>query len=240
MKWLFFLPLLVFFPLAEAAFIEINIAEVVESDIKNVREDTFAFSTELFNSGSVGYAARERVDVYDGEDLVYTGWTPEKVIAPGQREVFDLFWSPVDNQGEFRAVTTFYYAGEIKENDQFLIINDQISEDIFMLSDIRVYDDHFRMYLTSREPLENVVVFPSSPPGWVIEQKRIDSLAGGVDVVIPYSVEFYTERPLLFLVATEDGRYGHQELVSSKKQDGVAQSVSLFLDVIKSLFRPLA
>jgi hypothetical protein len=57
------LMLLLVIPLAEAAMIEIHVAEILKAEMKIIKKSTegiFGLSTELFNTGSIGFTSRER------------------------------------------------------------------------------------------------------------------------------------------------------------------------------------
>ena len=119
MKFLFVLIVSFFlmFSLSKAQVVDVTIKEVVEINITNIDYNStitdgkpFKVNIELFNPGSVGYTARIRLDIFDQDDLIFTGWSDEKHFFPGNRGVYDLYWYPSGLEGKFKASIRIYFA----------------------------------------------------------------------------------------------------------------------------------
>lgn len=222
MKFLLFLMISLFLilSLSKAQVVDINIKEIVKADTINIDYNStltdgrpFKVNMELFNSGSVGYNGRIRLDIFYGDDLVFTGWSHEKYFFPGNQEVYNLYWHPSDVEGKFKASIRIYHGNEIKKIKPIkfeIKPTEKTPEDIFEILDFRTYDEEVKLLIKTNKTFENVVIVPSDYPNdWIFEQTKIDKLeSGNVKIIsLRFQPSLWKEDDVTIHVFTEDGEY---------------------------------
>ena len=88
---------LFFFPVITSAFVlKVGVKESFDGDavffLGNVSGNLVKFSSEFYNSGNVPYNARARIDIYESDVYVFSGWSREKPLMAGDRDYFEIFW----------------------------------------------------------------------------------------------------------------------------------------------------
>lgn len=139
--------------LANASELEVNVNELIQGQIKYAykNENIFKISSEIYNSGSVGYKARSRIDIFDKDNIIFTGWSREKPLVPGEQKDFNIYWCQPNTSGNFIVRLRFYYGGEMYEKNITFEISTQIQEDIFEIYNFRTYDDYIRFDIKSKK-----------------------------------------------------------------------------------------
>ena len=141
--------------IAYSAFLEVGINEVLDGNISSLSYDTSSnlvkFSIEFYNTGSVPYKARIKIDTYNSTDMLFTGWGKEMELMAGNKEVSDIYWYA--DKGEYSVKIKAYFGNEIKEYKKFDIKVSETAEpeDNFEIRDLRTYDDHiiFDIYIAA-------------------------------------------------------------------------------------------
>ena len=225
--------------------IKVHIAEVLGGNVSslayNQTLDTnlFKVTTEFYNTGSVGYNARSRLDIFSQSNLIYTGWSKESSLIPGTRSSYDIYWYEPNTTGDFSAKLRIYYANEIKESEiSFKIKNFTVSQDIFKISEIRTYDDYIKFSLKSPQSVGNVIVFPSKyPSGWIFEQTKIEKLDENdkVSVSLPYRASLWMPSEVTIAIVTEDGKYYSSKTFSLAKEEGLLKYIHYLTDGLRVL-----
>ena len=85
-------------PLTCAQVVNVDILENFDYQIKNLDYDSvvntiFSANSELYNSGSVGYRVRLRLDILNDSEVIYSGWTSEEFLNPGKSHLFSVQFS---------------------------------------------------------------------------------------------------------------------------------------------------
>lgn len=247
MNWkAFFVVLLFTFPFVSAQLLDISILENLDyknSPFRYIGNDSGVFdvSSEFYNSGSVGYTVRLRLDVFDGEKLVFTGWSPEKILNPGQRNRFNSYWFPGETNGNFSFRSRFYFGNEIEEFDKvpINIMSRTMPEETIEISGIRVHDDKIVFDIESNRTIENLVITPENfPISWVVDQVEIDSVHEGEKYKIELNHEpsAWVEKEVKVTAISVDGQfYGEKEFVL-EKEEGISRIMHLFRSFIDELF----
>jgi hypothetical protein len=165
----------------------------------NSTKRTFELLAEFYNRGSSAYFARARLDVFK-ENESFTAWSEEKVLYPGDRESFKLYWFP-SLSGNFSARIRIYYAGEILERFlNFSATKPNATKDPFL-----VYKDEVRFVLDSNKTLDDVIIsFDGYPSTWMFEQHRLD-VKKPKKVRIPFS-GVWKELDVRMYIFTQDGK----------------------------------
>ena len=208
---------LLMFSLSLAQKITVKIGEVLSIEASDFEYDSlidkgiFKVSFELYNTGSTGYKARARLDVFNGSKLIFSGWSEEKSFTPSTRKSFTLYWCP-SKKGKFNAEIRIYYANEIKtvKKIKFEVKNVTPYSDVFEIKNLKTFSDEIRFALRSKKSLKDVLVIPSDYPlGWIFEQKKIDDLIKNEEkeVSIKYEPSLWKNTTLTLNVLTSDGKY---------------------------------
>ena len=88
-------------PLVFGTSINVKVVGVLDSIVKkmdHVQLDNDGYnavlttSYDVFNSGSIAYAARIRLDIFNGSEEITSIWSREYRLNPGQRDTIDLYW----------------------------------------------------------------------------------------------------------------------------------------------------
>jgi len=257
MKILFILIItfLLMISISKSQVVDVNIKEVTRVETTNIDYNStvtdgkpFKMNVELFNSGSVGYKARIRLDISDKDNLIFTGWSDERNFVPGTREIYDLYWYPSNFKGKFKASIRVYFANEInkiKEINFEVKTSNKSQENIFEILDFRTYDDEVVFLLKTNKTVENIIITPSNyTSGWVFEQSKIDKLnSGNIKIIdLKYEPTLWKEGDVSFKIFTEDGKYYTSKSFTLKKETsfwkhiyGIINSLRVFFN-IQSVF----
>jgi len=236
-----FLSIVFVLSVAEAADISVNIRETLDAKVTSFQygeSDLVNFSVELYNTGGFPYLARPRIDVFQPDGSTFTSWGQEKVIRPGERSSFSLFWF-TDAVGSFPARLRYYFGGEQKSVD--VVINKSYSgsaQNVFSVRDFRTYDKYVVFDVASSVDARGVVVVPQNyPPGWVFETRQIDRLtpAASRTVVLPYS-GVYVPSDIEILVASDSGNFATIVPLKMEKEKGFDRILHTVQDGLKIVF----
>jgi hypothetical protein len=227
-----------------ASNIGVQVSGAISSDFKvsAIEEDNnfIAMYFGLHNTGSLDYSARARMDIMGGEQVMFTGWSNEKQVNPGQRTGFVVYgYKPDASNLSLRP--RIYYGNELEELAPLETDRVDIDpEHAFRLTSFRTYDRSIRFDLTSNQSLEDVIIMPKAYSSvWIFEQKKIDRLDKGrtKEVIIPYEVGNFRERDIIIAIATEDGLFYQEQQFKLRMESGIMKYVHIFLDWLGSFFR---
>jgi len=230
---------------ADASKMGVYVADIMNIDFKipelGEKNNMITARAGIHNTGSIEYAARVRMDIMSNSDVLFTAWSDEKRITPGQREGFVLYgYRPEASNLSMR--TRAYYGNEMHELEPFYIGEWETAETktAFSVMNFRTYDSYIRFDIMSNQSLEGVVVFPASYPStWIFEQERIDGLERNAikEVMIPYETGFFRERDISIVMATEDGSYYQEQVFTLNRETGLMKYVHLLMDFLGGIFR---
>jgi len=233
MKFLFVLIVSFFFILSisRAQEIEVNIKEVIEVEASSIDYNStitdgkpFKVNIELFNPGSVGYNSRIRLDILDQDNLVFTGWSDEKNFFPGNWKIYDLYWHPLNFEGNLKASIRIYFANEIKKIKPIKFevkSTEKSSESVFEILDFRTYDEEIEVLVKTNKTVENIVFIPSDySTGWIFEQTKINKLdSGSLKIInLKYEPSLWKPDDVTISIFTEDGNYYTSQSFSLKRE----------------------
>ena len=199
---------------------------------------------EFVNTGSTAYKARTKLDILRDNDIIFTGWSDEKEIFPGDRKTFSIYWYLPNAHEELSGKLNIHYANTIKEYDIIpLNINTPpISDNPFQIYDFRTYDNYIRFDVNSIRDSHDVIIFISDiPVGWIFEQKRLTAIKENrdIEIVIPYSASIFNSRPITITIVSDDGRFYAEEEFILEKEEGLLFHFNHFIDSLKNFFRSI-
>ena len=225
--------------------VKVGVKEILESEITSLKYNSllepgepFKVSFELYNSGSIDYRARVRLDIINQTNLYYTGWSEEKAIWPGSSGYFEVYWYPVNITGSLEARVRIYYANDIKELKpiKFKITGISKLEKDIEIIDFKTYEDRIVVSLRSNEELKDIIIVPSGYPyGWIFEQSKIEKIGKDEEkkVEIKYEPTIWKETEVMIHVFTEDGKYYTNKSFLMKKEESNVNILSYFIKIFK-------
>lgn len=239
------IPLFLFLSIVTAQVIHVDIVETLNVTISaisypKITNGAFKITTEIFNTGSVGYRARVRLDVFDQHNLLYRGWSSETSLSPGARTSSNIYWYEPNRTGNFKGRLRIYYANEINETEINFEVRDlPTTQDIFEISDFRTYDDYIKFSLKSPQTVKNIIAFVSDYPiGWIFEQTKIEKLEQNdkISVSIPYQPSLWVPSEITLSIVTEDGKYYSSKSFNLAKEEGFLKYINYLVDAIRVFF----
>jgi len=237
---LLFIVLVLMLSGASAVLIEVEVPKTLTANLTSFSiessKNLIAFKLEFYNSGSVSYTSRTRIDIFNDSQLIFTGWSEEKKFAPGDRKNFELYWF-TNSSGNFSGRVRLYFANEILERAFNLEKNYSYpTQDVFTIGGFRTYDNFVVFDLRAERDVRNVVIIPENIPiGWIFQQKKIEGMKKGEvkTVVVNYKPAAWSEENLTLSIASEDGEAFTQEEVRLRKETGFLGVFYYMIDLLK-------
>jgi hypothetical protein len=225
---------------ANAVLIEVKVPKTLKGNVTSFSYDfsknLVAFKLEFYNSGSISYTGRARIDVFNDSQTIFTAWSEEKKFMPGDRKIFELYWF-TNLTGNFSGRIRMYFANEMLEKTFDLEkIYSYPTENVFTISSFRTYENAVVFDLKAEKDVKNVVIIPENIPlGWIFQQKKIEEMKKGEvrTVAISYKPTVWSEENLALSIADGDGKYFAQEEVKLKKESGLLGFVHYLIDLLK-------
>ena len=227
-----------------SSLIEVGISEAVKGNISSITYDNNSnvvkFSTEFYNTGSIGYKNRIKLEIFDGEKLIFNGWSQEKDMMPGEKKVFDIYWYN-NTTGNYYAGLKAYFGNEILEFNkfEFSISRPMGPEDSFEIRNFRTYDNYIIFDLYSKKESNNVTIIPDKYiSGWIFEQKEIGNIPKDSSklVVINYYPSLWTPSKFNLIIASDKGKYYTEGTVEMKKNEGLMGAFFYVIDKMRIAF----
>lgn len=224
-----------------SSLIEVGINETLKGNISSIMYDNNSnivrFSIEFYNTGSIGYKNRIKIEISDNKDLIFNGWSQEKDMMPGEKKVFDIYWYN-NITGVYSAKLKAYFGNEIVEfnNFEFSINKSLESEDNFEIRNFRTYDNYIIFDLYSKEESKNVTIIPDRyASGWIFEQKEISNISKDSSklVVISYYPSLWTPSTVDLLIASDKGKYYTEKTIEMKKNGGLTGAFFYVVDKLR-------
>lgn len=216
-------------PIIHGTTIEINVAEVLDSTIKemdccNLQNNLMGAKYDLLNSGSLEYVTKIRFDIYNGSKKLSTIWSKEYILNPGNRETLDLYWhNNVDGTLDVKA--KLYRAYDIVDigNLVWTFNGANNSEETINIENVHVYNDEIQFRVETLNDTKKVIVYPkNSPEGWIFEQNVVENLKSkkSKSTHINYETGIFSEREITLVAVSEDGKnYGEKTIVLKRESD---------------------
>jgi len=234
--------ILILIPLVSAGVIEIEVKMKLNGKINffslERKNNVIRAISEFYNSGSVPYKVRARLDVLKNGELIFTGWSEEKDLMPGERKDFEIYWISLE-EGNFESRIRFYFGNEIaEENKSFRIDYVKAPKDVFLIKNFRCYEDYLRFEIRANQSLDNVIVTVSDyMHGWVFEQVKLNLTENrNKEVKIRFYPTVWRESLVKINVFTEDGSYYSSSNFYLKKEKGLLKYLHMLYDKLSLIF----
>lgn len=242
MKIIFIL-LVFLIPLVSAGVVNIGVKMDIRGNISavfyNISNGVLKINPEFYNTGSVAYKARVRLNVLNSTDTIFTGWSKEETLMPGERKNFEIYGYILRTENII-AKLRVYYGQEIDQREmKFKVTKNDITEDVFQIKNFRTYDNFIKFQIRSNKSLNNVLIVPKNyMMGWVFEQMKIEKLDENknIEVVIPYESDVWLSHDMNIDVFTEDGKYYSTFSFNLQKEKGLEKYVNYITDKLSLFF----
>ena len=243
---------------AQAFVVKVGVEETLQAEVTsfyfNSTADLAVVKLEIRNRGSIAYSARTRIDLYSASnvseveeaDEMFTAWSEEKQMMPGDRKNFELYWynNRTTDIRDIIVRVRVYFANEISETfyeveaeDMVITIRPAgVDRDTFAVKEFRVYDDFIIFDLVAKEDVGNVVVIPSSfTKGWIFEQASVRDMRTGTPrtAVIPYQTGVFAEDAMTLSFVSDDSRFHSEKTFTLKKNEGLTRLLFGLVDRLK-------
>jgi hypothetical protein len=208
----------------------------------SLENDVFNLGFKFSNVGSIPFTAKARIDIFEGSNHVFTGWTEEVPFQVGNAKRFNLYWFPYNITDDFKALLRVYYAHEIMDDGSiyFRVNNTVIPEEAIKIPDLKVYENEFVLTLKSNRDLENIILIPLNyPESWFVPQKKIDQLKEDKKYNLKIDFDPSLWKPghkITFQAITEDGKYFGESIFELRKEGAVKTLIYYSLESIMDLF----
>ncbi|MEM5834272.1 MAG: hypothetical protein QXQ69_00275 [Candidatus Aenigmatarchaeota archaeon] len=226
---------LLFFFLSSASILKVGIKPELKGNFSAIfyeaKDGILKLNLEFFNTGSVAYKARVRLDVLNSSEILFTGWSKEETLMPGEAKNFELFYySPETENLTLRL--RVYYANEMLEKYLNITLENQKKpENIFQVKNFRVYDNYIRFEVKANQSLKVFVIPSNFLPGWVFEQKKLEIKENkNTEVVIPFSYQVWFPHEIKLEIVSEDGNYYYSNLFYLEKEEGLIKYINQIKD----------
>ena len=230
--------------IAYSAIVEVGVAESLEGNISSIIYDNTTnlvkFSIEFYNTGSIPYMARIRIEVFNESDIVFSGWGKENEFMSGDKKISDIYWY-TNETGEYSTKLKAYFGNDIKEykNFGFSITNTAEAENVFEIKNFRTYENYVIFDVQSREDAKDVIVMPKQyTPGWIFEQTEIDEIPANTSkmVVLNYYSTVWRPSNVTFEIVSDKGNYYTEETVKMSKDEGLIGFLYYVVDNLRMTF----
>jgi hypothetical protein len=247
--------LLILVIVSQAAYsipLKINVPEVINGNKAYLQfEQTTNESPQIFlmdweNQGSVSCKARMRVDISNGTTLLYTAWSREVPLEPGDHSELEAYYYP-EAPGEYQANISMYFCNTIRNvgNVSFISMPPQESGSVNNMagSSLEIKEmnteNYVELTIRSKENINSpVIISPRSYPlGWIFEGAKLEGIRENEEATarLDYVPTIWKPVTIELDISTLDGRY-HQteEIVLTQEQKGyqIEQAVIPFLILV--------
>ena len=240
----FILSLLFILMLVPAAFstsVEVNVIELLNTDIKYIdccmlNSNVMSASYDVFNSGSVAYAARIRLDIVDETKKVTSIWSSESLLNPGERDTINMYWYEPEDK-TITANARLYRAYDIVDlgNVTWFFDDASTSSGAIDIEKIRVYDDRIKIKITAENDTGKIIVYPVKyTAGWLFEQNVIEDVIAEKSrtVYMDYDAGVFREAEITLVAVSEDGKFYGEKTFLLKKESGIRKLIGMFMDLL--------
>ncbi|MCX6815497.1 MAG: hypothetical protein NT120_01425 [Candidatus Aenigmarchaeota archaeon] len=222
-------------PIAFSLNIDLSINKVFVIETKYLTyNDSFGtkwFSGEILNSGSIPYSVQARVDIFDGNDSVFTGWSTKRGLMPGSNFPFLIYWSP-EKEGSYSARLRIYHGGEVKESFLNITAAKANAEDAFEIKEVRVFNNYIMVGISSKKDIEELVIIPSNySQGWAFTEGVIKDVKKGITYysVIEYEPSVWFPQTIQLSAVSRDGNYASSKSVYLERETGLSALIFNFI-----------
>ncbi len=227
-----FLPLLLILSIAPAAFclaIQASISDVYTTELKyfSYNDSAQRFDAEVFNTGSIPYAAQLHLEV-SNDSYYFQAWSNKRDMMPGNSALYHIYWIP-NATGEYKAKARIYYSGEILEKEFNISIQSLKGyESAFEILSTKTYQNFILVNIASSKDASDAAIIPMNfPRGWIIEQASSKDMKQGStkQVLIQYDPSVWSRQMISIGILSLDGKYYSTQDVRLERERGLGSMI---------------
>ncbi len=219
--------------------LQVNVEDIIGSETKEIGRKTannvMRIDYDVLNSGSAGYGARMRLDIFGGIEKIATLWSREEKMAPSERKTISLYWF-AQYAGNITAKARLYRGFEIVDaantTEQF---KNSSAENSIEINRVKVYDNEIRFRIKSKSDASKIIIYPTEhPEGWLFEQGFVDDVAAGKEkkASISYETGLFVPKKITLIAVSADGKHYGITTFVMEKEEGFGKWVNLLMDRI--------
>lgn len=217
MKIVFYICILSLAAAAGASNIEVKISEQLKGGFVFVNYTGSAeivnVSAEFYNTGSVAYSARLRLDLFSAGKLSSV-WSSQRPMVPGKKENFFFYWHP-NNQSNITARLRAYFGNEILQyNETLLQFDSRETSDSFEISNVKTFQDRIEFDLKSNESLRVVAAPIKYPSGWIFEEAVAEVGTKPAHIVLPYAASLWSQETVRIAIFSDTGEHYSEKAIT--------------------------
>lgn len=240
---IYFLTFLFLIPFIFASTVDVSISEELQVKIRvlnfTANNGVIKSKVELFNTGSVDYGGRVRIDIIKGDSVVYTTWSDEKLLFPSDKKIFDLV-GYLPEEGDYKAVVKVYYGPEKMEQRDIKFKNSFSTEakDSFYIERIRADDNFVKFDVKAIQNISEVfVTIYQYPKSWIVETQNIGSAVEGkrIPVKIKYYPSLWEGKNVSIQIFSGDGEHYSVRKITLSRENFFEKVLNFFFDVLYKL-----
>ena len=227
--------------------INVNVGGILDTTSKEIdccslNNGVMTASYDVFNSGSIAYSARIRLDVSDENEEITSIWSKEYKLNPGQRDTIEIYWYEPLNTVRI-AKARLYRAYDILDignitwifNDIYSPENFEKTSSAIRFNNIQVYDDKIKFKITADNDVGKIIVYPIRyTKGWLFEQMVVENTIANKSksAHINYDTGAFFEDEITLIAVSSDGKYYGEKTIVLKKETGLKKWINIFIDML--------
>jgi len=230
--------MLVLVPGVLAISVDVQIEEKIDGHMPYLNITSYSpqkYSVSWENVGTYFCRARARIDFYNKTKKVYTSWSSEGIIKPGETVTWHLY--SYLEEGMYNYTIRIDHCNEPYDFGPYplIILNSTPMENVVDIISSSADEDRVKLTLKSNRDLRNLVIIPVEyPANWAFESVIIESMSAGEtrEVEISYEPINWKNQVINFVAATEDGNYLQRKPIILREQESFPYySLAIFIIV---------
>lgn len=234
-KLILFIAMAFAVPLAFPLSVTMDVGNELDAELKtseiNESNGLYSISIELYNSGSIAYIAKTRIDLFENGKKAFTTWGVSRIMIPGTKETIELH-ALAGRTGNFTPRLRIYFANELLEK-WYPERNIEVSErqGAFAFSGISAGKDHVEFDIKSDRDADVILIPDSYPPGWEFPYSHIQLKANQTETErMSFNPDVIKDTEISLIAVSTDGM-----LMDSQKFHVKAEEESLLSGIISFL-----
>lgn len=227
-------------PLAFSLSVTMDVGKELDTELKTAdisgSNGVYTLSIELYNSGSIAYVAKPRIDLFENGKKAFTSWGSPRIMIPGTKETIEIH-AITNRSGNFTPRLRIYFANELLEKwypaREFMISE---RHDAFTFSGITSGKDYVEFDISSDRDADVILIPDRYPPGWEFPYSRIQLKANKTTSErMSFIPDVMKDTEVSIIAVSSDGVLYDSQTIQIKKDE--ESLLSGFISFLGSVFR---
>lgn len=227
-------------PIAFPLSVTMDVGHELDADLKTTEafesNGVYNLSLELYNSGSIAYLAKTRLDMFENGKKIFTAWGDSRIMIPGIKEKIDLY-GQVNTSGNFTPRLRVYFANELLEKwypAREFIVNER--QDVFTFSGISAGKDYVEFDIIADRDMDILLLPDNYPPGWEFPFSEVRLKANEtIGNRMIFTPDVIKDTEITLIAVSKDGKFSGSQKIQISKDEG--SLLSGFISFLGSVFR---